>query len=396
MPEATSGTRRQTGFGDQTGTTRDVLFPEKQKKRAIPVWVYVLGAGMGGLMILLLCVGVAWASGMFGSPTQAAQVEPSFPTDVVAANTQSLIPPSPTAILILPTDLPPLAPDNTPAPTNTTAPLPTPRPGNEPSGKIVYACQVSGKSDFNEICLINADGSGFRQLTSNGADNGWPSLSPDGQTVFYASTESGSWQIYKISLSSNSNSQVTFGPGMATAPDMSPNGQIVYTQSSTVDSIWVMNANGSGAHQVYKIGWAPVWSPDGRKILFASGSLDQPQLYIINADGSDFHQLTNSANLRGRSDWSSLDLIAFYAGPSWSRNLFTINSDGSGLSQITDGGNSQGPSFSPDGQWIAFTGYFDNMGDSNGCEIYIIRIDGSDRIRLTSNSYCDWQPRWGP
>jgi Tol biopolymer transport system component len=59
------------------------------------------------------------------------------------------------------------------------------------------------------------------------------------------------------------------------------------------------------------------------------------------------------------------------------------------------GGNSQGPSFSPDGQWITFTSYFDHYGEDNGCEIYIIRTDGADLRRLTDNDYCDYQPRWG-
>jgi len=106
--------------------------------------------------------------------------------------------------------------------------------------------------------------------------------------------------------------------------------------------------------------------------------------------------LTNQGDLRGRSDWSVSGLIAFYAGTAWQRNIFTMNSNGSGIAQITDGGNSQAPSFSPDGNWIAFTAYFDNMNDAHGCEIYIMRTDGSDRRRLTYNNYCDWQPRWGP
>jgi TolB protein len=74
-----------------------------------------------------------------------------------------------------------------------------------------------------------------------------------------------------------------------------------------------------------------------------------------------------------------------------------MNADGSNAHQLTpSGGNSQGPSFSPDGKWVAFTAYFDHYGDDHGCEIYIIRTDGTDLRRLTDNGYCDYQPRWGP
>ncbi len=51
---------------------------------------------------------------------------------------------------------------------------------------------------------------------------------------------------------------------------------------------------------------------------------------------------------------------------------------------------------SPDGQWIVFTSYMDNYGEDDGCEIYTMRIDGSQINRLTNNGYCDWQPRWSP
>jgi TolB protein len=77
--------------------------------------------------------------------------------------------------------------------------------------------------------------------------------------------------------------------------------------------------------------------------------------------------------------------------------VYIMNADGSNVRQLTpSGGNSQGPSFSPDGKWVAFTAYFDHPGDDHGCEIYIIRIDGTDLRRLTNNDYCDYQPRWGP
>jgi Tol biopolymer transport system component len=74
-----------------------------------------------------------------------------------------------------------------------------------------------------------------------------------------------------------------------------------------------------------------------------------------------------------------------------------MNENGSGLQQISpDGMNSQGASFSPDGKWVTFTAYT-NVADRdlNSCEIFIMRVDGTDVRQLTDNGYCDYQPRWG-
>lgn len=264
-----------------------------------------------------------------------------------------------------------------------------------PRGRIVYTCQLSKHSEHNEICLMNADGSGFLQLTDNGANNGFPSFAPDGQSIVYTSNLSGSWQIYEIALKTLSIRQLTYGPGEASAPTISPDGsRIVYKCSSALlDSICVMNRDGSNPQKIYTPGWDPVWSPDGRQILFASGPLDQPSLYIVAADGSAIHQILTLKDMRGRSDWSSQGYIATYAGQPWERNIYLWN--GEAWKQLTTGGNSVGPSFSPDGNWIAFTAYFDHMGDPDGCEIYVMTIDGQNLKRLTDNGYCDWQPRWG-
>jgi TolB protein len=83
-------------------------------------------------------------------------------------------------------------------------------------------------------------------------------------------------------------------------------------------------------------------------------------------------------------------------GPTWEREIILFDVDGLNVRQITDGGNNLAPSFSPDGQWLAFTSYRDLYQDPHGCEIYIMRVDGSQITRLTANDYCDWQPRWGP
>jgi TolB protein len=147
--------------------------------------------------------------------------------------------------------------------------------------------------------------------------------------------------------------------------------------------------------------WDPVWSADGERVLFASDRDGRVELFSADITGRDFRQETDTAGvfgdemrLRGRSDWSPTNVIATYIGSDWNWEILMI--DGDGMRQITDGGNNLAPSFSPDGQWIAFTSYRDNYGDENGCEIYIMRRDGSDVRRLTYNEFCDWQPRWGP
>jgi Tol biopolymer transport system component len=118
----------------------------------------------------------------------------------------------------------------------------------------------------------------------------------------------------------------------------------------------------------------------------------------MNANGGDKYRVSSLPSIRGRSDWSpDGQYIVTYSGEPWHREVYIMNADGSGARQLTpEGGNSQGPSFSPDGKWVVFTAYFDHYGDDHGCEIYVIRTDGTDLRRLTNNDYCDYQPRWGP
>ncbi|MBT7074225.1 MAG: hypothetical protein HN922_04880, partial [Anaerolineae bacterium] len=194
--------------------------------------------------------------------------------------------------------------------------------------------------------------------------------------------------------------QRTNGMGILTAPEISPDGsQIAFTHGAPLEAhaIWIMNRDGSNPQEIFKSGWDPTWSPNGKEILFASDFNGTVQMYVVNAEGGEPRQVNVMDYLRGRTDWSGRGEIVTYSGKSRHRELYLMNADGSNLHQITpSGGNSQGPSFSPDGNWVTFTAYFDHYGEDHGCEIYIIRTDGTDLRRLTNNDFCDWQPRWGP
>jgi len=298
---------------------------------------------------------------------------------------------SPTAeTFILPTDF--AAPLPTLDPTPTIELIPTPiQTFNDtppPTGKIAFTCYVK---QIDQICLLNADGSGRVQLTNLKATAFYPSVSPDGQTIFFSSRDTGNYEIYSVDIFGNNLKKLTNGIGSLYAPELSPNGEwVVFTKHG--DGLWKMRPDGSDVKRITnKDDIDPSWSPDGSMISFASSRAGARQLFVMNADGSNVQQVTDLNNMGGRNTWSPDGTkLAFYRGPQGDRNIYVINVDGTGLVKLTDGGDNLGPSWSPDGNWIVFTSFRDGNN-----ELYIIHPDGTGLTRLTNSPISDWQPRWG-
>src|SRR5689334_13194095 len=97
--------------------------------------------------------------------------------------------------------------------------------GGGPPGKIVYVCQMfDNTQERDQICLMNTDGSGQRRLTSaDYARHLYPSLSPDGQSVFFSSNMDGDFEIYELVLASGQLNRLAGLDGIA--PEVSPDNQ---------------------------------------------------------------------------------------------------------------------------------------------------------------------------
>jgi TolB protein len=344
-------------------------------------------AGLGCGVIGLCCLASAFVY-TFANPANAhpAITETLAGTTVISTVTPG--PMTPTLSIETSTPFPTLTPG---APTEAGISTPVPNPDTNNSslaGRIVFTCYVQ---QIDQICIMNADGSGRKQLTHFSATTFYPSLSPDGKTIYFVSKEKGTFDIYSMALNGGDVERMTKDIGALYAPELSPNGKrIVFTKDG--GGIWVMRADGNNPHAItFKDDIDPTWSPDGSKISFASSRKGDRQLFMMDANGDNVVQLTDLKNMGGRSTWSPDGTkIAFYRGPQGDHNIYIVDVNTKDIKKLTNGGDNLGPSWSPDGDWIAFTSFRDGNN-----EIYIIHPDGSGLRRLTENPVSDWQPRWG-
>ena len=167
------------------------------------------------------------------------------------------------------------------------------------TGKIAFESDRAG--NYDDIYLMNADGSGVTRLTHNLAWDGSPAWSPDGSKIAFTRWATGPEDIYVMNADGGGVTRLTRYLGSDEDPAWSPDGsKIAFTsnRNDKGDNIYVMNAAGGGVTRLTE-GWDydshPSWSPDGSKIAFESDRTGYGDIYVMNADGTGVTRLTRNA-----------------------------------------------------------------------------------------------------
>ena len=221
---------------------------------------------------------------------------------------------------------------------------------------------ISTRTGTKEVWMMDYDGQNQHAVTHLGTISISPRISPDNTRLAFASLGTNGWDIRMYSF--DLNRYVAFPAGTT-----------------------------GGANQ------SPAWAADGSKVAFSSSRTGNPEIWLADASGGNLHKLTSfkGPNVAPTFNPRTGAQLAWVSGRTGLPQIYTMDIDGSNVQRITDGGYAVSPSWSPNGQLLAFSWNRKyGPGDPGGDDIHIIDLASKDFLQVTHQSGSNDFPSWAP
>lgn len=319
---------------------------------------------------------------------------------------------------------------------------------SRPTGRIAL---VRFDGQASDVFVVDPDGSNAVRVTSDGASEHGLIWSPDGARLFYESQtpvicgDSYCDVTQLLSARADGSDSRVLGAigerpqGRAWRGALSPDGRLVaYGDEHGSDPILIVDLSTGGTRRLETVAGELIWSPDGTRLLTyaldasitvldaSSGrtvfhlrdpwtkgivgwtdggrsviyqrcdpALDKPGAMACLA-GSPWVVRTDTGSATPAQSTQRLPVGEWVSSPDATRfatmldsGLYVGTERGSGnrIAAMPSGWPADLPSWSPDGQWIAF-----GVASQDGRSVYVVARDGGEPIRISDGSGPAWQP----
>jgi Tol biopolymer transport system component len=260
------------------------------------------------------------------------------------------------------------------------------------------------------IYVIRHDGSELRRLTPAGVSDGSPKWSPDGKRiVFYELPTAHTFaarvyaqamvtsQIVSVDVATGAKTEETSGPGLKVEPQYLSADRIAYLVKAGPNAGLAFTKGAPGMKASLR---NPAWSPDGKQVVYEKVDFAaRPQNQALYSWEPDMDvRYTDVFPRFSRDGKLAISDIKNLAVPTAS--ISVMNADASNKKVVFSDkeGAAFAPTWSPDGQWIAFGfGGFFGARETKPAKLMMVSADGSQQSKdLTKGLPNSGFPTWSP